>query len=170
MTHSINATTTIADLQIAFSQEFPYLKVEFYTHPHEAGESTLPKYRIFNRQESFSKLESFTTDTTPFEFDETTTVDAFEQSFQKKYGVFVQVFQKSRGTWLPTLTPDNLTLAEQNKQGQEATRVPKEMDYAKETKDSTSAKGVKGTVGSFVLPQPELTRVTKRHRANREYF
>jgi hypothetical protein len=136
MTLSINATTTIADVQAAFSQEFPSLKVEFFTRPHDVGESTWSKYMVFNKQERFGKLAAFKGNDVPFELNGAMTVAAFEQNFQKYFGLGVQVFRKSMGTWLITSTTDNWTLAAQNAQGQESATTLNEMIYIERTSDS----------------------------------
>jgi hypothetical protein len=133
---SINASTTVADVQSAFSQAFPYLKIEFFTRTHDVGESTWSKYMVFNRQEHFGKLISFKGNDVPFEFNSAMTVAAFEQHFQKHFGLGVQVFRKSMGSWLITSTTDNWTLAEQNEKGYESATTLTEMVYTERTNDS----------------------------------
>jgi hypothetical protein len=136
MTLSINPSTTVANVQAAFLHEFPYLKVEFFTRPHEVGEATWSKYMIFNKHELFSKLGTFKGNDVPFEFSGSMTVAAFEQNFQKHFGISVQVFRKSMGTWLITSSTDNWTLAAENGQGRESTTTLTEMVYTQRTNDS----------------------------------
>lgn len=136
MTLSINASTTIADVQTDFSQEFPYLKVDFFTRPHDVGESTWSKYMVFNNQERFGKLTAFKGNDMPFEYNSAMTVADFEQNFQRHFGLGVQVFRKSMSTWLITSSTDNWTLAAQNAQGQESATTLTEMVYTERTSDS----------------------------------
>lgn len=136
MTLSINSSTTVADVQTAFSQEFPYLKVEFFTRPHDVGESTWSKYMVFNKQERFGKLIAFKGNDVPFDVIGAMTVATFEQNFQKHFGLGVQVFRKSMGTWLITSSTDNWTLAAQNAQGYESATTLTEMIYTERTNDS----------------------------------
>jgi hypothetical protein len=136
MTLSINASMTVADVQAAFSHEFPYLKIEFFTRIHDVGESTWSKYMIFNKQERFAKLLAFKGNDVPFELSGSMTVATFEQNFQKNFGLGVQVFRKSMGTWLITSSTDNWTLAEQNGKGHESATTLTEMIYTERTNDS----------------------------------
>ena len=136
MTLSINASTTVADVQAAFSQEFPYLKVEFFTRPHDVGESSWSKYMIFNKEECFGQLTTFKEKEVFLELNGTTTAAAFEQNFQECLGLGVQVFRKSMGSWLITSSTDNWTLAAQNAQGHESATTLTEMIYTERTNDS----------------------------------
>jgi hypothetical protein len=136
MTLSINASTTIADLQAAFSREFPYLKIEFFTRLHDVGESTWSKYMVFNKQERFGKLIAFKGNDVPFELSGSVTVADFEQNFQRHFGLGIQVFRKSMSTWLITSSTDNWTLAAQNAQGHESATTLTEMVYTERTNDS----------------------------------
>jgi hypothetical protein len=136
MTLSINASTTIAEVQAAFSHEFPYLKIEFFTRPHDVGESSWSKYMIFNKQERFGKLVAFKGNDVPFDFYGSMTVADFEQNFQKHFGLGIQVFRKSMSTWLITSSTDNWTLAAQNAQGHESATTLTEMIYTERTNDS----------------------------------
>jgi hypothetical protein len=133
---TINNSTTIAEVQAAFSHEFPYLKIEFFTRPHDVGESSWSKYMVFNKQERFGKLVAFKGNDVPFDFNGSMTVADFEQSFQKHYGLGVQIFRKSMGSWLITSSTDNWTLAIQNAQGHESATTLTEMIYTERTNDS----------------------------------
>jgi hypothetical protein len=136
MTLSINSSTTIAEVQAAFSREFPFLKIEFFTRPHDVGESSWSKYMVFNKQERFGKLVPFKGNDVPFELNGSMTVADFEQSFQKHLGLGIQVFRKSMGSWLITSSTDNWTLAAQNAQGHESATTLTEMIYTERTNDS----------------------------------
>ena len=135
MTLFINHTTTVADVQAAFAAAFPYLKIEFFTRTHDVGESTWSKFMIFSRQERFGKLAAFKGNDVPFELSGAMSVADFEQNFQKQFGIGVQVFRKSMGSWLITSSTDKWSLAEQNDKGHESATTLTEMVYTERTND-----------------------------------
>ncbi len=118
---SIQSSTKIAEYQKVFSDQFPYLKIDFFAQPTSCGRTAWLKYSIPNRQERFGELVGFTANDAPFEASKTLTVAQFEQKMYEHYGVIVQVFRKSMGSWLITSVTENWTLDAQNKKGAEAT-------------------------------------------------
>ena len=64
---------------------------------------------------------------------------------------------------------NKLILAKENQTEQEFLAYTDMVDdQFLETSESESEQH--DTIKSFILPEPQLTRVTKRHRANRGYF
>ena len=61
----------------------------------------------------------------------------------------------------------DLILAKENQAGQEFLTYTNMVD-SQLSDDLESAPSI--TTKSFILPEPQLTRVTKRHKANRAYF
>lgn len=59
----------------------------------------------------------------------------FEQFLSVRYGLFVQVFRKSMGTWLETTRTDKWTLGEQESKGKESANTAVEMIYNERTND-----------------------------------
>ena len=133
---TINSSTTVAEVQAAFSREFPYLKIEFFTRAHDVGESSWSKYMVSNKQERLGRLIALKANDVPFELSGSMTVAEFEQGFQKHLGLGVQVFRKSMGSWLVTSSTDSWTLDVQNAQGHESATTVSEMVYTERTNDS----------------------------------
>ena len=121
----IHDSTKLNELQQDFTSHFPYLKLEFFEpiggskhlcdiikdtsktigdvrHIHTAGHMTINGHM---------KTETL------------------EKEFMEKFGISVQVFRKSGGSWLLTGSSDNWTIAEQNRKGKEMS------ESVQETKD-----------------------------------
>lgn len=125
----INKSTTIAEVQTAFSKLFPFLKIEFFTRPREADGSLWSKHMIFNRTKTMDEIGQLKADDNTIEISPSMTVNSFEQQLQSDFGLSVQVFRKSMGSWIATTESDSWTFAVQNEKGKEAaTNIP-EMVY-----------------------------------------
>ncbi len=124
---------TIADAQEAFSVFFPHLKIEFFTRPHEDKAASWSKYMIFERDKTLQEIgllkEGIIT------LSNETITGEFEQFLSVRYGLFVQVFRKSMGTWLETTRTDKWTLGEQESKGKESANTAVEMIYNERTND-----------------------------------
>lgn len=129
MKFNINKSTTIAEMQTAFSKLFPFLKIEFFTRPREADGSLWSKYMVFNRTKTMDEIGQIKADDNSIEINPSMTVNDFEQQLQDEFGLSVQVFRKSMGSWIATTESDSWTFAKQNEKGEEAaTNIP-EMVY-----------------------------------------
>ena len=108
----INNTITVKEVEDVFSNYFPYLRIEFYHHPHK-------KYRP---SEEADKVESGTriaerqaihkqgrVDILP-----STRVTEVEKSFQEDYGLFVQILKMEGEEWEQTVAMDDFTLGQLN--------------------------------------------------------
>lgn len=106
----------ISEIQEEFNSVFPYLKIEFFKKPHDAGEtsplsdmlpsdSTLGKWRTNHNEGDLTITAE-------------TKVEEVESAFQEKFGISAQVFRKSGAVWLETSATDAWTLKEQNEQGE----------------------------------------------------
>lgn len=124
---------TIADAQEAFSQLFPHLKIEFFTRPHEDKAASWSKYMIFDHQKTLEEIGMLKEGVITLS-NETITGE-FEQFLSVRYGLFVQVFRKSMGTWLETTTTDKWTVGEQESKGKESGNTVIEMVYDQRTND-----------------------------------
>lgn len=131
---SITATSTIADFQNEFMHLFPFLKIEFFTKPHEKGGESWSKYMIFNRVTPLSTLENFK-EIGVLEFDSDMPVGDFEQKMWDQFGLSTQVFRKSMGSWIETTHTDKWTLAVQNEKGDESAHTVAEMIYVERTNE-----------------------------------
>lgn len=115
-TITINDNRKISVLQEEFNTIFPYLKLEFFTKPHEFGKGSAKQYLNPNSK----TLGECRTKHNKGEFtiNSQTTVTDLEQGFREIFGLGVQVFRKSGKVWLETTITDGWTLEEQNRQGE----------------------------------------------------
>lgn len=125
----INKSTTIAEMQTGFLKLFPFLKIEFFTRPREANGSLWSKYMVFNHAKTMDEVGQLKADENTIEISPTMTVNDFEQNLQNEFGLSVQVFRKSMGTWIATTESDSWTFAKQNEKGEEASTNIPEMVY-----------------------------------------
>jgi hypothetical protein len=108
---------TIQGIQREFSSVFNYLKLEFFSRPHQTGKGSEKKYmktedailRDFRLVHSSGDLV-ITSDMT---------VADLENLFKDHFGLYVQVFRRSGRLWLETTATDSWTLSVQNEQGRE---------------------------------------------------
>jgi len=115
----IHDTKTIEDIRDKFNTFFPFLKIEFFEHPHHWYEDSLDKtpYSIdkkigeIRKQHAHGELEIHSWNKT----------GDMEQTFRKKFGLHVQVFRMEGNNWIQTAGTDKLDLAEQNEIGKKVT-------------------------------------------------
>ena len=108
----IKDSKKIVDIQREFNDKFPYLKIEFYTKEHAAGDGSKDKEKI-DPEVLVSEVRSIHT-SGDLSINGHLKVSSLENSFAKDYGLNAQVFRKSGGLWLQTTSTDDWTLTEQN--------------------------------------------------------
>ncbi|MGZ3932210.1 MAG: hypothetical protein ACXVP0_12845 [Bacteroidia bacterium] len=121
MTLTIHSGMKISALQKQFNTVFPFLKLEFFKHRHQAHVGSTKKDHIephgtlkhLQKGRAKQKIE-ITNDMT---------VTTLEQIFATDFGLSVQVFRKSGNLWLETTVTDDWTLKKQNDQGCELSRL-----------------------------------------------
>ena len=116
MTFRIEQNSSVADIQHAFSLEYPYLKIEFFEPCHRSvpprkrkgvsGETTLG---------NIGKILS----PADLEFNEETSVAELEEKFQDMFGISAQVYRRAGNIWIETNITDKWTLKHQNEQGRQ---------------------------------------------------
>ena len=107
----------ISAIQAEFTRLFPYLKLEFFSMPHQAGQLTAEKYLI-SPVRTIGECRKVHRSGSIAVFPQMS-VTQLEREFQHTYGLSVQVFRKSGDTWLETGVTDNWTLEKQNNIGAE---------------------------------------------------
>lgn len=115
---NISDNRTIAAIQSEFNLKFPYLKLEFYNHPHEVGEGSKLK-SLIDSSKTIKEVRTIHTEG-DLSVNGHLKVSTLEQTFADNYGLNVQVFRKSGGLWLQTTSTDEWTLATQNQKGQQS--------------------------------------------------
>ncbi len=111
----ITKELTIADLQVAFHEKFPGLKLEFYKKAHEDHEGSSSKSQLGSAMklgEAFEDLKEG-----EMTINEEMTVWQLEKAMEDQFGVHAQVFRRSNQIWLQTSTTDDWTIKEQNRKG-----------------------------------------------------
>jgi len=117
---AINDRRKISAIQNDFNEMFPYLRLEFFSKPHDARGSTPKKFMTHPSKtlgECRTKHTSGSIFITPL-----LTVSKLEENFRDMYGLFVQVFRRSGKAWLETSVTDSWTLEEQNSQGEDLSK------------------------------------------------
>ena len=117
----VSKDKTIAQLQDAFSQEYPYLKLAFFTKPHKAYKGSPAKFLVSDGNVTLGSLEKKPHSGDLYIEPEMPTWQV-ERLFEEEFGLHVQVFRKSGNTWLETSVTDDLTLEEQNVKGKSSER------------------------------------------------
>jgi hypothetical protein len=119
----IHRYDTIEQVQRSFNSEFPYLKLEFFTRPHEKGKPTEKQYMV-NVKRTVDSCNPEIQDAEVV-IPTAMTVQELERVFQDELGLYIQVFRKSGKVWLETTATDDWTLFKQNEEGHEWS-LPKE--------------------------------------------
>lgn len=111
----ISEDAIISNIQSDFQAAYPYLKLEFYRQPHEAGQPSPPTDRIpaDTAIDDIRMLHAFGW----IDVSHNRTVVELEYDFRHIMGLNVQVLHRSGDLWLETTKTDNWTLAQLNEEG-----------------------------------------------------
>jgi hypothetical protein len=112
----INDTRKIKEIRDEFQNNFPYLKLEFFSRPHDIADLSKMKY-IMDHDKILGECRKTHQDGI-IEVGGNEKVWQLEQEFQK-YGLPVQVFRKMKNNWIETMQTDWWTLEQQNQEGRE---------------------------------------------------
>lgn len=110
----------IRNIQHSFREQYPYLKLLFYTRPHNEGEASQQEEQL----SAALPIEEVTMFHTSGKIDISPerTVAEVEADFYHKLGLCVQVVRKAGDIWLTTTRTDHWTLRRQNAKGHEHIR------------------------------------------------
>ena len=111
----ISDNKTLRELQDEFQKEFPFLKIEFYNQPHFKGGGSA-RSQLLNPEVPVGEVRKIHV-SGYIKTDCNLTVEAFEQTLQRIFGLNIQVFRKSFGHWVQTWSSDAWPLKEQNLRG-----------------------------------------------------
>jgi DNA-binding FadR family transcriptional regulator len=99
------------DVKKQFNQHFPFLKLECFSQAHAESTGTAKKAMLDgNTPLNTLNLKQYGT----FTFSESNSVNAFEQSLAKDFGLHVHVFRHSGNVFIETTATDDWTLMAQN--------------------------------------------------------
>lgn len=108
----INDNTTLQEIGKAFSDFYPFLKIEFFKTPHRKYELS-GENEIAGPETAIGAIRK-THLTALLEIQPWHTVAEVEQAFQKRFGLSVQIFKKVNGNWVQTTGMDDLKLKDLN--------------------------------------------------------
>ena len=114
----LSPETRIKEIKKSFQEYFPYLKLEFFREKHKPEEGNSKKDIIVDSATLIDVTGVMKEGEVNITSDET--VEDLEQLFQNKFNLPVQVFRKTRYSWIETTKTDNLTLGKQNRMGKDA--------------------------------------------------
>lgn len=109
----------VCHIQQAFHEHYPFLKLEFFTQPHE-HRAPCPASQQVARDTPIEKIRMLHTfgwiDISPQR-----TAAEVEHDFLHEFGLSVQVFRKVGPSWIETTRTDDWPLATLNSEGREST-------------------------------------------------
>jgi hypothetical protein len=117
----INDKRKVFAIQEEFNRAFPYLKLEFFAKSNSATGRSPGKY-IKNNSETLGNCRTIHQGGGITVHPNMTVAD-LEQGFRETYGLNIQVFRKSGKAWLETTITDGWTLEEQNRQGEDLSKL-----------------------------------------------
>jgi hypothetical protein len=117
----VNDRRKIFAIQADFNKMFPYLRIEFFVKPHEPGGASSKKI-IKHPSKTLGECRTIH-NSGALTITPGMTVTDLEQNFGSVYGLSVQVFRQSGKAWLETTLTEGWTLEEQNKQGEELSKL-----------------------------------------------
>lgn len=120
---TISNHTTLEEVQDAFNNRFPFLKVAFFA---DSNKPLNAENMVKNNQMEMGKLAPIAA-LEGIEIHGTTTVKQLENAFNTQFGIAAQVFHKRGHSWILTTTSDDATLDALNSKSAEDTKpLPKE--------------------------------------------
>lgn len=108
----IHDKTTLGEIQNVFATYYPYLRLRFYSHPHQHFQISSEKERLSDdlRLEDIRKTHiDKVLEIMPFQ-----RVDEVEDIFMRQFGLGVQIMKKEKNEWVQTTGLDSYSLKEVN--------------------------------------------------------
>jgi hypothetical protein len=113
----INKQKQLKQIQEEFHNQFPFLKLEFYSGFHKQGEDS-EKRNVLDENLTVGDAGSLTNEQNVI-ISESMKVSELEKLFKDIFGLSVQVFRKSNNLWLQTTITDSWSLEKQNQNATE---------------------------------------------------
>lgn len=108
----------VRNIKKIFQRSFPYLKLEFFRKKHRPGEISINK-EIVPDSEMLIEVSGVMREG-EIEIRPGQTIAEIEQLFQQRFNLPVQIFRKTKFSWLETSHSDQFTLEKLNRMGKEA--------------------------------------------------
>jgi hypothetical protein len=106
----------LSEIQAEFNRQFPYLQLAFYATPHHQGEGTFQKEQL-DPSKNIGEVRTV-------HHEENISINGhvhagnLEELFSERYGLNVQVLRKKNNVWLQTITTDQLSLSQLNREAE----------------------------------------------------
>ena len=107
----IDDSKTIAEIQDEFADVFKYIKIEFFTKAHGAGEASA-KEDLIDNSKKLGEIRTIHNEGDLI-ITKDMLVSEVEGAFEDNFGIHAQVFRKQNDVWLETTNTDSWTLAKQ---------------------------------------------------------
>ncbi|SRR5579871_92257 len=115
----INDINTIGEVCRIFSEQYPFLKIEFFDEAHHWQEASSLKHLLPHNRTIAEVRKRHNSGAIEIHSWEKT--GRVEQQFRELFGLNVQIFRRQIDGWVQTVGTDELVLEEQNKIGENAT-------------------------------------------------
>ena len=112
MHFEINDNTTLREIQDAFSDFYPHLKIEFYKKPHDQYEASKENDQILTNAKISDIKKTHVSGL--LEISPWSRVAEVEKEFDHRFGLSVQVLRKEKDGWVQTTGMDDFTLKNLN--------------------------------------------------------
>lgn len=125
----INDNTSLREIQLVFSNFYPYLQIKFFNKPHK-------EYEI---SKDIDEIDSHTTVGAVkkthvsglLEIQPLYRVSEVENEFRERFGLSIQILRKEKDAWVQTVGADDFTLKELNEMGRNSSDATIVSDYEK---------------------------------------
>lgn len=123
----INDNTSLREIQLVFSNFYPYLYIKFYKKPHQQYQASEDKDEI-ESDRTIAAIKK-THISGMLEIRPTYKVSDVEKEFKDRFGLSVQVLRKENDGWVQTTGGDDFTLKELNEMGRSSSDETIISDY-----------------------------------------
>ncbi len=110
----------IGEISEEFTAAFPFLRIEFYKHPHHWQEKSRSNELLPHKK----TIGEIRTKHNPgaIEIHADSKTGTIEQDFAAMFGLNVQILRHHTNEWVQTIGSDELTIAQQNEIGMNASQ------------------------------------------------
>lgn len=116
----VHKEQSLKEIQQAFQQQYPFLKLEFFKEPHHVMQRSAVA-PLLDRDQPVSKFTRV--DGAEIEIGPRQSVADMEKEFQEKLGFAAQVFRKANQVWIETSKTDGWSLEKQNQDAEELLKL-----------------------------------------------
>jgi hypothetical protein len=112
----INPNKKLKDINSAFSNAYPFLKIEFFSKSHKWQEPS-SVLQLLQQDQTVSEVTHSLLCSGFIEIHYWQKTGVIEMMFLQQFNLSVQVYRKNGDNWIQTSGTDELTLEEQNEEG-----------------------------------------------------